>query len=90
MSSNTEQTPVIHTAVLDLDGANCTSCVYTIEKVGRKFNGVSDIFVDRATQTINLEYNGDAGVIDQLVTIVDRIGYTATLRETGEKTSNTD
>ncbi len=90
MSSNTEQTPAIHTAVLDLDGATCTSCVYTIEKVGRKFNGISDIYVDRATQTINLEYNGDDGVIDQLVTVVDRIGYTAKLREKGEKTTATD
>lgn len=90
MSSNTEQTPTIHTAVLDLDGATCTSCVYTIEKVGRKFNGVSDIFVDRASQTINLEYNGDETIIDQLVTIVDRIGYTATLRETAQKAETSD
>ncbi|HUX12579.1 MAG TPA: heavy metal-associated domain-containing protein [Spirochaetia bacterium] len=67
-------------AVLDLEGGTCTSCSIAIEHYGKRLGGVSEIFVDRGTSTIQLEYNGDPETIDKLVGMVKRIGYTAALR----------
>jgi copper chaperone CopZ len=36
----------IKNAVLDLEGAHCAFCVYTIEHLGRKVQGVKDIKVN--------------------------------------------
>ena len=69
-------------AVLDLVGASCTSCAITIEHVGRRLPGVSDIFVDRGTSTIQVEYDGSTEVLDRICEVVDRIGYAATVRAT--------
>jgi copper chaperone CopZ len=68
------------TAVIDLIGATCTSCVIAIEHAGRRMPGVTDIFVDRATSTIQVQYEGEPGVLDQICTVVDRIGYEARIR----------
>lgn len=69
-------------AVLDLVGATCTSCAITIEHVGRKVNGISDIFVDRGTSTIQIEYDGNTEALDKICDLVDRIGYEARIRAT--------
>lgn len=67
-------------AVLDLIGATCTSCAITIEHVGKKFDGISDIFVDRSTSTIQVEYDGNHESLEKLCELVDRIGYEATIK----------
>ncbi len=64
-------------AVLDLIGATCTSCSITIEHVGRKLEGVSDILVDRGTSTIQVEYDGNRESLEKIVELVDRLGYEA-------------
>ena len=69
-------------AVLDLIGATCTSCAITIEHVGRKVDGISDIFVDRGTSTIQIEYDGNRESLDRICDLVDRIGYEAKIRTT--------
>lgn len=69
-------------AVLDLIGATCTSCAITIEHVGRKVDGIKDIFVDRGTSTIQIEYDGNTEALDQIVNLVDRIGYEAKIKAT--------
>jgi copper chaperone CopZ len=66
-------------ALIDVDGATCTSCVYTIEHVGNKLNGVVDCYVDRNTSQIQLEYDGRDETIEEIVKLVDKIGYTAVL-----------
>lgn len=71
-------------AILDLEGATCTSCVYTIEHVGSRIKGVEDIYVDRGAQQINLEYNGDTAIVEKLIGIIQRIGYNASLRTAEE------
>lgn len=71
-----------HQAVLDLQGGTCTSCTITIEHAGRRIKGVSDIFVDRGTNTIQVAYDGNRTVLDQIVNLVDRIGYEASVRAT--------
>lgn len=67
-------------AVLDLEGAKCTSCAITIEHVGRKIAGISDIFVDRGTSTIQIEYDGNRQALEQVCDLVDKIGYSASIR----------
>jgi copper chaperone CopZ len=76
-----QKAPIIETkkALIDVDGATCTSCVYTIEHVGNKLNGVVDCYVDRNTSQIQLEYDGNDKTIDEIVKLVDKIGYTAVL-----------
>ncbi len=67
-------------AILDLVGATCTSCAITIEHVGKKIDGISDIFVDRATSTIQIEYDGNREALDRVCDLVDRIGYEAKIK----------
>lgn len=68
-------------AVLDLeDGGACFKCAYTIEHVGAKFKGVQEIQVDREKQEVHVDYDGNPEIINQIVDLVDRIGYTATPR----------
>ncbi len=71
-----------HRAILDLQGGTCTSCTITIEHVGRRITGVTDIFVDRGTSTIQVEYDGNHEVLEKIVGLVDRIGYEASVRAT--------
>ncbi len=80
-SKKDKKTPIVQTkkALIDVDGATCTSCVYTIEHVGAKINGVVDCYVDRNTSQIQLEYDGRDETIDEIVKLVDKIGYSAVL-----------
>jgi copper chaperone CopZ len=68
------------TAILDVDGANCASCVYTIEHLGRKVQGVTDIQVDAASQEIRVQYAGNPGSLERIAEVVRRLGYEATIR----------
>lgn len=68
------------TAILDVDGANCASCVYAIEHLGRKVEGVSDIFVDTRNQEIKVVYGGNPGSLERIAEIVRRLGYEARIR----------
>jgi len=77
-----ESTVVKKKAILDLVGASCTSCAITIEHVGRRIDGISDIFVDRGTSTIQIEYDGNHESLERICDVVDRIGYEATIRTT--------
>jgi len=79
-----ENTADTKKAVLDLEGANCTSCSIAIEHIGRKLKGVEDIFVDRGTSTVQVEYSGETEVLDTIVNFVDRLGYHASIRNTEE------
>lgn len=67
-------------AIFDVDGASCAGCVFTIEHAGRKLRGVKDVRVDAATRQIHVCYEGEPAVLDGIVSIVTRIGYTATLK----------
>ena len=69
-------------AILDLIGANCTSCSIAIEHLGRKMDGVQDIVVDRGTSTVQVEYNGNREVLDKLCDFVARLGYEARVKST--------
>jgi cation transport ATPase len=76
-------------AILDLEGANCTSCSIAIEHLGRKLDGVHDIMVDRGTSTVQVEYEGNTEVLDRICDFVDRLGYHASIRMTEEPETET-
>ena len=65
-------------AVLELEGATCMSCVFTIEHMGRKMDEVKDIYVDVGAHRIIVEYDGEDDVIERITGIVGRLGYKAT------------
>ena len=79
-----EQTTDTKKAILDLEGANCTSCSIAIEHLGKKLDGVHDIMVDRGTSTVQVEYGGDIKTLDKICDFVDRLGYHASIRQTEE------
>ena len=45
-------------------------------------NGIRDIYVDRGTSTIQVEYTGGDSALEQICDVVQRIGYEARIRET--------
>ena len=68
------------TAILDVNGANCASCAYAIEHLGRKVQGVRDIKVDAAHREIHLRYEGNPGSLERICEVVRRLGYEAKVR----------
>jgi copper chaperone CopZ len=69
-------------ALFDLNGATCMSCMYTIEHLGRKLEGVREVYVNVKDGTIEVEYDPEQGrsALEGIPEIVRRIGYQATLR----------
>jgi cation transport ATPase len=67
-------------ATMDLKGANCASCLYTIEHLGRKIKGIEDILVDAAKHEIRVIYNGDPESLEKVTDIIHRLGYSAAVR----------
>ncbi len=68
------------TAILDLKGAHCASCVYTIEHLGRKVDGVHEVAVHAGKGEIEVTYAGNPASLERIVAIVKRIGYQARIR----------
>jgi len=64
--------------VLNIDGADCASCVFTIEYNGRKIEGVKDIHVDVNSHEIHVDYQGDKKtILEGISNIVNKLGYRA-------------
>ncbi len=68
-------------AILDLEGAHCASCAYTIEHLGRKVRGIYDIHVDASKGEIHVDYEGNPESLHSVTEIVQRIGYKAVIRK---------
>jgi P-type Cu+ transporter len=66
--------------VLDVQGAHCPSCAFTIEKLGRKVPGVTEVRVDVTRHEIRVDYDGAPGTLERIAGIVARLGYVATVR----------
>ncbi len=67
-------------AVIDLEGARCASCAYTIEHLGRKIQGIHHIHVDALKGEIHVDYEGNPESLKSVTEIVHRIGYNAVIR----------
>jgi len=70
-------------AVIELNGAHCTSCAYTIEHLGRKIQGIHHIHVDASKSEIHIDYEGNLEALESVTEIVHRIGYKAVVRKKG-------
>jgi copper chaperone CopZ len=66
-------------ATFDLIGATCTSCSIGIEHMGRRIKGVEDIWVDRQTAQIYMDFDGNPATVDKVINFVQAIGYDANL-----------
>lgn len=75
-----EKQPNIKTAILDLKGAHCASCAFTIEHVGKKVQGIRDVRVVSAKGEIHVHYEGNPGSLEKIVEIVKTLGYNASIR----------
>jgi copper chaperone CopZ len=67
-------------AILDLQGAHCASCAFTIEHVGKKVQGISDVRVVSGKGEIHVLYEGNPGSLERIVEIVKTLGYKASIR----------
>jgi copper chaperone CopZ len=83
MNENKKQQERV-SGVLTLQGARCPSCVYTIEKLGRKITGVSGVRVDTGAQEIHVDYDGNPARLEAVAAIVQRLGYYAAVKEARE------
>jgi copper chaperone CopZ len=64
------------TIAMEMLGFGCTSCVYTIEKLGRKIPGVKSISANLGTKRIEVVHAGDrAEIVNKITDIVSRIGH---------------
>lgn len=69
-------------AQIELVGATCTSCVLGIEHMANKLPGIHDIWVDRQTSCIHVEYEGSDIELEKICDFVHRIGYQANIIQT--------
>jgi copper chaperone CopZ len=76
---------------LRLYGANCPSCAYTIERVGKRLPKVQDVHVDTANARVEVDFDSadeqeQKVTLAKLVEVIQRIGYDATVETTGAST----
>ncbi len=67
----------IKKAVINLQGADCPTCAYTIERTSHRIPGLREIHVDTGNHRIHISYNGEESVIQGVIEIIDRLGYKA-------------
>ena len=79
-SVRSTDTSAHRSAILSLRGATCTSCSIAVEHIGRRLDGVEDIYVDRATSTIHVVYDNEA-VLARICEFVSQLGYSASVKE---------
>ena len=69
------------TGILELEGAHCASCAFTIEHVGRKIKGIDEVLVKASEGRVYVDYSGSEGVLNKVADIVKNIGYEARVVE---------
>jgi copper chaperone CopZ len=80
---NTKTAAGACTGILDVNGASCPSCAYTIERAGRRVAGVHDVRVDVNAHEIRVEYDGSPEALTGVQAIVARLGYQASVKSSG-------
>ena len=61
--------------LLPVEGMTCASCVARVEKTVAKFDGISNVSVNLATEKVTLEYNPAVVDLNKLAETVEDIGY---------------
>jgi len=68
-------------AIINMHAFGCMSCVYTIERTGRRLPGVRDVRVDLANHEIKVFYEeGNEKSLDRIIEIIGIIGHEASIR----------
>jgi len=75
----------IETIALPVEGMTCASCVRRVEKTISKFEGVSNVSVNLATERATFSYDKDSVNLEEIARAVEDAGYKLHLPE---KTKN--
>jgi len=75
----------IETIALPVEGMTCASCVRRVEKTISKFEGVSNVSVNLATERATFSYDIDSVNLEEIARAVEDAGYKLHLPE---KTKN--
>jgi Cu2+-exporting ATPase len=62
---------------LMIEGIKCGSCVWLIESSLRKQDGILQASVNMTTKTLSLTWIGDVKRVDELIKLIESIGYKA-------------
>lgn len=76
----------IETIALPVEGMTCASCVRRVEKAISKFEGVSDVSVNLATERATFSYNPESVALDDIAHSVEEAGYQLKLPQKIETT----
>lgn len=68
-------------AKFDVEGMSCASCSSTVERVVSRLDGVSDVSVNLATETMTVSFNSFVVTKDDIIKAVSDAGYTAIDKE---------
>jgi Cu+-exporting ATPase len=75
---------------LPVEGMTCASCVARVEKTVSKFDGISSVNVNLATEKVTFEYNPDTVDLKKLADNIEEIGYKLNLSSTKKDKSKLD
>lgn len=64
-----------HKINLLVEGVSCGSCIWLIENTLKQQNGVKDARINISTQRLTLVWEGEAGEINNYVSIIQKLGY---------------
>lgn len=71
---------------LDLKGATCASCAFTIERTGRKLDGVEDVHVDAADSKVEVTFTESHAekqreALKRIQKVIKLLGYDSDILE---------
>lgn len=69
----------------DIKGMHCASCSAVIELSFKNLKGINSVSVNLLTNSADFEIDETAISPDDIITIIDNLGYKASLAEEGEK-----
>ncbi len=75
-------------SIIDLKGAQCTSCSIAISHMARRLPGIEDVIHDKRSNTLRVAHSGDKTNIQKICEYVQRIGYEAYPRAEEKKLKN--
>ena len=67
----------------DVTGMTCAACSARVTKAASAVEGVDEVVVNLLKNSMEVEYNGDAAVVDAVCAAVDKAGYGAIPRTGG-------
>lgn len=76
-------------ATFDIEGMSCASCSSTVEKAVSKMDGVKEVSVNLATESMTLLFNSAVTSKEDIINVVSDAGYSATDREVEKGSTET-